>query len=220
MPPFEALYAAWPICPSNAATDAVSTIRPRSPSPSGSRPVISAVARRNRLKLPIKLTSTVRRNSSSGNGPSRPTMRPAVPMPAQATARRAGPCRSRAAATARSVSAAFVTSQAAAKPPVSLATATAAASLMSSTATRAPACANANAVARPSPEPPPLISAAWPVISIFQSSAPSASAHCRPRRRNSAAEARQLGLAMRDIDRRTGNDRRADPGPAVADLAE
>src|SRR5205814_10644800 len=67
---------------------------------------------------------------------------------------------SRAAATACSVSAAFVTSQRTAKPPTSLAVAAAAASLMSSTATRTPACAKACAVARPSPEPPPLISAA------------------------------------------------------------
>ncbi len=35
-PPFEAEYAAWPICPSKAATDAVLTMTPRSPSASGS----------------------------------------------------------------------------------------------------------------------------------------------------------------------------------------
>ena len=31
MPPFDAEYAAWPICPSKAATDAVLTMTPRSP---------------------------------------------------------------------------------------------------------------------------------------------------------------------------------------------
>jgi hypothetical protein len=45
------------------------------------------------LKLPIRLTSMTRRNASSGSGPSRPTIRPGVPTPAQLTAMRAGPCR-------------------------------------------------------------------------------------------------------------------------------
>ena len=66
---------------------------PRSPSSSGSSVLISAAASRMTLKLPIRLTSMTRRKASSGSGPSRPTMRPAVPMPAQLTAMRAGPCR-------------------------------------------------------------------------------------------------------------------------------
>src|SRR4026207_326949 len=34
-PPFDAAYAAWPICPSNAATDDTLTIAPRSPAGAG-----------------------------------------------------------------------------------------------------------------------------------------------------------------------------------------
>src|SRR5437763_11537193 len=46
------------------------------------------------------------------------------------------------------------------------------------------------------------------------------STYSRTRNRHRAPDTRQLGLAMRDINRRAGDDRGADPGPAVADLAE
>ena len=79
-----------------------------------------------------------RRNASSGIGPSRPTIRPGVPMPAQFTAMRAGPCRSRADATAASTEAASVTSAAIANPPIPRAVSAATVSLMSRIATLAP----------------------------------------------------------------------------------
>ena len=56
MAPLDAEYAAWPICPSNAATEAVLMITPRSPSAFASVSAMAAAARRNRLKLPIRLT--------------------------------------------------------------------------------------------------------------------------------------------------------------------
>ena len=47
------------------------------------------------LNVPMRLTPTVRANVSSGSGPARPTMRPAVAMPAQWITIRKGPCASR-----------------------------------------------------------------------------------------------------------------------------
>src|SRR2546421_10934510 len=46
------------------------------------------------------------------------------------------------------------------------------------------------------------------------------STYSRTRNRHRAPETRQLRLAMRDINRRAGDDRGPDPRPAVADLAE
>ncbi len=56
-PPLDAEYAAWPIWPSNAATDAVLTMTPRS-SPSGSVLAMRSAASRSTLNVPIRLTST------------------------------------------------------------------------------------------------------------------------------------------------------------------
>src|SRR5579884_2967919 len=140
---------------------------PRSPSSSRSSPAMSAAARRITLNVPIRLTSMTRRNWSSGiAAPSRSTMRPGVPMPAQFTTMRAGPCWDRAAATAASVAAASLTSQRKAAPPIAAAASLAAASLASRMATFAPAAARVAAVARPRPEPPPLTSAACPATSM------------------------------------------------------
>src|SRR5579884_936703 len=105
---------------------------PRSPSSNGSSRAMSAAARRITLNVPIRLTSMTRRNPSSGIAPpSRSTIRPGVPMPAQLTAMRAGPCWDRAAATAASVAAASLTSQRKAAPPIAAAASLAAASLAS-----------------------------------------------------------------------------------------
>ena len=68
------------------------------------------------LNVPIRLTRMTRSNASSFIGPSRPTTRPAVPMPAQLTSTRAGPCAARAAAIAASAEAASATSQRIADP--------------------------------------------------------------------------------------------------------
>ena len=73
---------------------------PRSPDAVGARPLMAAAARRIMLNVPIRLTRMTRSKASSGIGPSRPTMRPAVPMPAQLTRMRAGPWTSAAAAMA------------------------------------------------------------------------------------------------------------------------
>ena len=63
-PPFDAEYAAWPIWPSYAATDAVLTITPRSPSSSGSFADIPDAASRSTLNVPIRLISMTLRNVS------------------------------------------------------------------------------------------------------------------------------------------------------------
>ena len=58
-PPLEAEYAACPICPSNAATDAVLTMTPRSPS-TGSVAAMARAARRMTLNVPSRFTLSTR----------------------------------------------------------------------------------------------------------------------------------------------------------------
>src|SRR6476659_7312743 len=83
-PPFDAEYAAWPIWPSYAATDAVFTITPRWPSSSGSFADIADAASRITLNVPMRLISITRRNVSREWGaPLRLIVRSAQPMPAQ-----------------------------------------------------------------------------------------------------------------------------------------
>ncbi len=84
MAPFDDAYAAWPICPSNAAMLAVLTITPRSPS-SGSCPAVRCAARRVTLNVPTTFTWSTLAKMSRSCGPSRPTVRPAHAMPAQFT---------------------------------------------------------------------------------------------------------------------------------------
>ena len=67
-PPLDAEYAAWPIWPSNAATEAVLMMTPRS-SPIGSFLAMRSADRRSTLNVPIRLTSTTFLKASSGNGP-------------------------------------------------------------------------------------------------------------------------------------------------------
>ena len=64
MPPFDAEYDAWPIWPSNAATEAMLTIAPRSPYSSGSVVLIAVAARRMQSKLPIRLMLMTRLKAS------------------------------------------------------------------------------------------------------------------------------------------------------------
>ena len=127
---------------------------------------MSAAQTRMTLKVPTRLTSTTRLNPSSGAGPSRPTMRCAVAMPAQFTQMRAAPCASRARAIAPSTPAASETSQARPRPPISAPIAPAAASSTSSTVTFAPAAASRRAVSAPMPEPPPVTTAECPSMSM------------------------------------------------------
>ena len=63
---------------------------PGRPALTGSVAAIAAAARRMTLNVPMRLTRIVRSNASSGAGPSRPTVRFAVTMPAQFTATRSG----------------------------------------------------------------------------------------------------------------------------------
>ena len=72
-PPLEAAYAGWLICPSNAATEAVPMMTPRSPS-MGSVAAIAAAARRITLKVPTRLIRTTRSKSASGNRPDLPNL--------------------------------------------------------------------------------------------------------------------------------------------------
>src|SRR5579863_5612041 len=56
MPPLEAEYAACPICPSKAATDAVLMMTPRSPPAVGSFVAIAAAVKRIVLNIPMRFT--------------------------------------------------------------------------------------------------------------------------------------------------------------------
>jgi len=109
-PPLDAEYAAWPIWPSKAATDAVFTITPRSPSTPGALCWIKAAAALATLKLPTRLTITVAWNCDSGIAPSLPSKRPVPRMPAQLTATLSPPRNSVAAATLATTPASSVTS--------------------------------------------------------------------------------------------------------------
>jgi hypothetical protein len=70
MTALDAEYAACPIWPSNAATDAVFIITPRSPSPFGVPFAIAAAAKRIMLNVPIRLIEMHRENESSRCGAS------------------------------------------------------------------------------------------------------------------------------------------------------
>jgi hypothetical protein len=85
-PPLDAEYGAWPICPSNAATDAVLIMTPRSPSAFGSFFCMMAAASLATIKLPTRLICTTLENWLAGIGPSRPSDRPGIRTPAQLTA--------------------------------------------------------------------------------------------------------------------------------------
>ena len=89
-PPFDAEYAACPIWPSNAATDAVLMITPRSSSgqPIGSVLAIRSAPSRSTLNVPIRLTFTTRLKSSSGKTPFLDSTLIADPVPAQLTTTR------------------------------------------------------------------------------------------------------------------------------------
>jgi len=85
-PPLDAEYETWPICPSNAATDAVLTIKPRSPSAFGSLCCITLAASFATVNEPTRLMATVRAKNSVAIGASRPSARAAPTTPAQFTA--------------------------------------------------------------------------------------------------------------------------------------
>jgi hypothetical protein len=124
-----------------------------------------AAASRMTLKLPTVLTISVRVKISSGSGPSRPTVLPTVPMPAQFTTMRTTPPHfSWAASSSAVTSASLVTSVGKNSPcaPSSVATSAPGLRARSAMATLAPDAASRSAVARPKPEPPPVTSAINP----------------------------------------------------------
>src|SRR3954468_6319335 len=163
-PPFDALYAAWPIWPSSAATDAVLTMTPRSPS-TGSPSTTAATASRITLKVPIRLTRTTFSKASSGSTPCLPRTRPGVPMPAQLTTIRNGAWPT-AVCTACWTPVSSVTSSAAKLPPISFARSSPGDEGRSAMTTCAPASASAVAVANPNPLAPPVTIAEQPSIRI------------------------------------------------------
>ena len=167
MPPFEAEYAAWPICPSKAATEARFTIAPRAPSPStGSVLDIAEAARRRTLKEPIRFTRITNSKVLRSKGvPSRPTVRDALPIPAALTSERSGPS-SVAASTAAWTCASSATSALANLPLIDFATASPFSSLRSTSTQRAPSAASRRAEASPMPEAPPVTNAEVPLSSM------------------------------------------------------
>src|SRR5213594_1928035 len=161
MPPLDAEYAAWPICPSNAATEAVLMTTPRSPSRLGAFCAMWTAASRMQLKVPIRFTVMTRVNSSSFAGPDLPSVFMAVPMPAQFTSTLMAPSRARAASRAPATSSALVTSAGVntAASPSDFATSAPGEAGRSRMAMRAPAPASRAAVARPRPDAPPVTTA-------------------------------------------------------------
>src|SRR5581483_3560783 len=160
-PPFDAEYAAWPICPSNAAADAVLITTPRSPSAFGAFFAICAAASRITLNVPIRLISITLVKIASGIGPSRPTVFIAAPTPAQLTATWIVPKRATAFPIAALTSASLVTSAGAkrTRSPSSAATLSPAAPGRSTITARPPAPTSSWTVARPSPDAPPVTNA-------------------------------------------------------------
>jgi hypothetical protein len=163
---FEALYDVWPICPSNAATEAVRTHAPRSPSMMSFRLIAAAHSRRT-LYVPTRLVWITSLKDSRPPGlPSRSMIRVrSPPRPAQCTSARNGP-RSTATSTAALTAASSVTSAAANRAASPISAATAAPPLLgrSTIVTDAPISASRRAVAQPRPEAPPVTRAEIPLI--------------------------------------------------------
>src|SRR5690606_6527887 len=155
----DAEYAACPICPSNAATDAVLMTTPRS-SPTGSVLAMRSAPSRITLNVPTRFTLITLVNSASGKAPFLPTVLTALPMPAQFTTIRSVPSCS-AASSAFDTCCSSVTSAAAkvTPSPSSSAIASPCDEGRSTMTTLAPAPCSSLTVASPSPDAPPVTSA-------------------------------------------------------------
>src|SRR6185312_15922403 len=164
-PPLDALYAAWPICPSKAATDAVEISTPRSPVASGAFLHMASAARRIMLKLPTRFTMTVRLNTLKAWAPFLPTVFSAGAMPAQLTRPISLPIDT-ALATATWPSVSLLTSQRTKAPPISLAIASPRSVCMSAITTVPPCEASMRAVPSPRPDAPPVTMNTLPLISM------------------------------------------------------
>jgi hypothetical protein len=154
MPPLEAEYETWPICPSKAATEAVNTMTPRSPS-AGSFSAIASAASLVALKVPIRLILTTRSNCSSDSTLLRPRTRPGVPIPAQFTRTRSDH-RSVPDITAARMASGSVTSVATKTEPVRFAASAPSEDSRSVITTLIPRSLRCWTVARPSPLVPPV----------------------------------------------------------------
>ncbi len=117
----------------------------------------------------MRLTWITRLKASSGNGPSLPAVRAALPMPAQLTTIRGGPpARVTAASSAASTSSGLVTSpgENAARSPSSFATSVPFDLGRSRMTTDAPASCSLRMVASPRPDAPPVTRATFPEMCI------------------------------------------------------
>src|SRR5882757_3157878 len=109
-PAFVAEYAACPIWPSYAATDAVWTSKPRSPSAVGVLFCMMFAAALSHRNVPIRLMCTTLEKKSPAMGPFLPSTRPAPTTPAQLTRRLSPPIRDAAVSIVELTSASDVTS--------------------------------------------------------------------------------------------------------------
>src|SRR6185312_16957134 len=210
-PPFDALYAACPICPSYAATDAVKTITPRSPPPLGVLRAIASAARRAMLNDPIRLMLIVRANEARLCGPSLPSIFSPCTTPAQLTMPCSAPNALCAASTAALPLASSVTSVRTnfAAAPSSLASALPSRSLTSASTAFPPPATTIRAVAAPRPDAPPLITKTLPRSSIVLLRCPIRSAAAARARANAGAGRRRALLFLR---LEYGRRRRHQPG--------
>src|SRR5215831_3227287 len=167
-PPFDAEYAAWPIWPSKAATEAVLTITPRSPAAFGCPFAIATDASRIMLKVPTRLMLITRANEASTCGPSFFTVRSAIAMPAQLTRPLRDPKAFTVWSTTACPSDSEVTSHFAKRTlaPSSFASASPFSACRSAIATLAPFAASMRTVPSPRPDAPPVTMNVLPLICI------------------------------------------------------
>src|SRR6185503_9524801 len=208
---FDALYAACPICPSYAATDAVKTITPRSPPPLGVLRAIASAASRAMLNDPIRLMLIVRVNEARLCGPSLPRIFSPCTTPAQLTMPCSAPNALCAASTAALPLASSVTSVRTnfADAPSSLASALPSRSLTSASTALPPPATTIRAVAAPRPDAPPLITKTLPRSSIVLLRCSIRSAAAARARANAGAGRRRALLFLR---LEYGRRRRHQPG--------
>mmetsp|Transcript_18265 Transcript_18265/g.42772 ORF Transcript_18265/g.42772 Transcript_18265/m.42772 type:complete len:267 (+) Transcript_18265:90-890(+) len=159
-PALDAEYAAWPFCPSKAATDATLMMVPRSPFSSGAFLHIHAAHLDNTENVPMRFSRMMNSKLSIGCAlPLRDTVDRPMPTPAQFTHPSMRPHCAPAAAMAFVTDSSFVASMCTktALPAGKLATtAFALSSCTSSTTTLPPFAVSMRHAPSPSPEAPPV----------------------------------------------------------------
>ncbi len=143
---------------------------PRSPSASGSSACMRWAARRIMLNVPMRFTRMTRSKAVSECGPSRPTMRLAVPIPAQLTSTRATPFVASSVSRAQSRLPRPRRPQRAKLAPISVASAAPRSAFRSRMPTFAPFEASSLATPAPRPDAPPVIATEMPLMSMGFSS--------------------------------------------------